>query len=338
MGLMRLTERVALVSAIGLVLLASTGPARAAAEAPSSTSQVAAASASRTEPRQDKAHPVTQPPYPSDAFQKGEEGAVVLKFVVRPDGSVDPATVTVAESSGSASLDKAAVAEAGTRSRFIPATEDGKPVSATHMFRVVFEIDKSSGQARGTTIVRLPGLVNVQKKLVADARTGTNKEDKRVYQEGKVDGVYYRFYEDGSGTFQTSAPGTDPVGTWNVVCGTAGADKVCVARYYKLEVALVKGKGWLVSLIGQRMTVCPIAFLPKDKGQEATALTLQGEVSGPAVFPDKDGTGIIKSLMDMESFVAPCGQDQIADPDMAMTPASFPVIRRYMEWVLNGQP
>jgi hypothetical protein len=123
-----------------------------------------------------------------------------------------------------------------------------------------------------------------------------------------------------------------------VICGTAGAEKVCVARYYKLEVALVKDKGWLVSLIGQRMSVCPIAFLPRDKSQEATALTLQGEVSGPAVFPDKDATGIVKSLMEMESFVAPCGQESIADPDMAMTPAPFPVIRRYMEWVLNGQP
>ncbi|MGE0668770.1 MAG: energy transducer TonB [Sphingomonadales bacterium] len=313
-------------------------PAPAATEAPPSTSGLVAATASRTDPRQDPARPVTQPDYPSDAFQKGEEGAVVLKFVVRADGSVDPATVKVDQSSGSASLDKAAVAEAGSKWRFIPAMEAGKPVASTHMFRVVFEIQDAPDQAKGTTIVRVPGMADVAKKFTADATTGVTKEDKRAYQQGRVDGVYYRFYDDGSGTFQTSAPGTDPVGTWNLVCGNADALKVCVARYYKLEATLVKDRGWIVQLIGQRMSVCPIAFIPRDKTQEPTAVTLRGEVSGPAVFPDKDATGLVKSLMEMESFVAPCGYELIADPDMAMTPAPFPVVRRYMEWILNGQP
>ncbi|MEN3974683.1 energy transducer TonB [Emcibacter sp. SYSU 3D8] len=335
---MRWTERVALAAVAGIFSMAWTAaPVAAAPETPPSTSEMAAASASRTDPRQDPANPVTQPAYPSDAFQKGEVGNVVLKFVVRPDGSVDPASVAVAESSGSPSLDKAAVAEASTSWRFIPATENGKPVAATHMFRVVFAIDDAPDQAKGAYIVAKPGLVDVQKKFVADARTGVTKEDKRAYQEGRADGVYYRFYDDGSGTFQTSAPGTDSVGAWNLLCGMAGSDTLCVARYYKLETMLVKDKGWLVSLIGQRMTVCPIAFLPKDKTQEPTAMNVT-DPTGPAVFPDKDGTSIVKGLMEMESFVAPCGQEVIADPNMAMTPAPFPVIRRYMEWVLAGQP
>jgi TonB family protein len=334
---MRRTERAALAVIAGFALIAWTSmPAWAAAEAPQSTTGVAEASASRTAPRQNPATPVTQPAYPSDAFQKGEEGAVVLKFVVRADGTVDPASVAVDQGSGSASLDKAAIAEAA-KWRFIPATESGKPVAATHMFRVVFQIEKAPDQAKGTVIVAKPGLADVQKKFVADARTGVTKEDKRAYQEGKVDGVYYRFYDDGSGTFQTNAPGTDSVGAWKLICGMAGADTVCVANYYKLEVVAVKNKGWIVQLIGQRMSACPIAFLPRDKTQEPTAMTV-AEPAGPAVFPDKDGSTIIKGLMEMESFVAPCGQEVIADPNMAMAPAPFPVVRRYMEWVLNGQP
>lgn len=334
---MRRTERIALVAIAGVAMIAWTSmPGVAAPEAPQSTPAMVAASASRTDPRQDPARPVTQPAYPSDAFQKGEEGAVVLKFVVRPDGSVDPATVAVDQSSGSASLDKAAVAEAGTKWRFQPATENGKPVAATHMFRVVFEIQESPDQAKRTVIVSKPGLADVKKKFTSDARNGVNKEDNRPYQEGKVENVYYRFYGDGSGIFETSAPGTDSVGAWNLICGTSGEDTVCVARYFKLEVVLVKDKGWLVRLIGQRMTACPIAFLPKDPAKEVTAITFKGEPIGPAVFPDS--TGIINSLMEMDSFVAPCGENMVADPSMAMTPAPFPVIRRYMEWVLNGQP
>ena len=336
---MRRTELAALFAVAGVMLLASPVVHAAAAPEPvSSSSAVAVEAVGRTDPKQDPGHPVTQPAYPSDAFQKGEEGAVVLKFTVKADGSVEPGSVAVEQSSGSASLDKAAINEAATKWRFLPATEKGTPVASPHMFRVVFQIDKAPGQATGTTIARDPGMVSVKKKFVADARNGVAKEDKRDYQEGKADGVYFRFYGDGAATFQTNAPGTDSVGSWTVICGSAGADKVCVARYYKLEAVLVKNKGWLVSLIGQRMSACPIAFLPKDKTQEATALTVQDTPTGPAVFPDKDGTGIVKSLVDMESFVAPCGQEVIADPNMAMTPAPFAVVRRYMEWVLAGQP
>lgn len=333
----RWTHRITLAAIAGIALSGGMA-ALAATEAPNSTPALAAASASRTEPRQDPARPVTQPAYPSDAFQKGEQGAVVLKFVVRADGTVDPATIKVEQGSGSASLDKAAVEEAGSKWRFIPATEAGRPVAATHMFRVVFEIREAPDQAKGTTIVRVPGMIDVNKKFVADATNGTDKDTRRAWQQGRVEGVYYRFYDDGSATFQTSAPGTDPVGTWNLTCGAAENLRLCVARYYKLETVLVKDKGWLVSLVGQRKSVCPIAFIPRDKTKEVQAVTMQGDVSGPAQFAGADANSLVAAMMEMESFVAPCGDEVIADPDMALTPAPFPVVRRYMEWILNGQP
>lgn len=336
---MRRTELIVLAGMA--ILLAAPGTAGATAEGgvSSAAPMLVAQNTDRTDPRQDPHHPVTQPPYPSDSFQRNEEGSVILKFLVRSDGSVDPSSVAVDQSSGFPSLDKAAMAEAAAKWHFLPATENGKPVAAQHRFRVVFTIDKTPGGATGTTIVRDPGMVSVKKKFVADATIGAAKDEKGEYQEGKADGVYYRFYGDGSATFQMNAPGTDSVGEWKIVCGAADGNKVCVARYYKLEVALVKDKGWLVSLIGQRMSVCPIAFIPKDKSQEPTALTVKDPGTGPAIFPDKDGTGIIKSLTEMDSFVAPCGMDNaIADPDMAMQPAPFATIRRYMQWIMNGQP
>ena len=69
---MRRTERVALLAIAGIGMMVwTTMPASAAPEAPQSTPALVAASASRTDPRQDPARPITQPAYPSDAFQKG---------------------------------------------------------------------------------------------------------------------------------------------------------------------------------------------------------------------------------------------------------------------------
>jgi TonB family protein len=319
--------------AIGVVALP------AAAEAPAgntpSTSALMEATASRTDPRQDPARPVSQPPYPAGAFARGEQGAVVLKFTVRADGTVDPASVAVAESSGSPELDGAAVEHAGKAWRFVPATESGRPVAAGHMFRVVFRIDEDAAGTR-TPLTLDPALVKLDRKFVADARTGVG-EDKRRYQEGKADGVFFRFHADGSASFQSNPPGKERIGAWDVACGSAEGKRVCVARYFKLEVMLVKDQGWVVALRGQPMSVCPIAFFPRGRPQDPMVLTVQ-EPSGAAVFPDRDGTGIVKNLTEMESFAAPCGIERLADPDLAMTPASFAVVRRYMEWVLAGQP
>ncbi len=94
-----------------------------------------------TEPRQDPQHPVTQPAYPAESVWNFEEGAVILGFVVKKDGTVDAPSIAVNESTGFAGLDAAAIAEAATW-RFLPATKRGKPVAAAHQFRVVFELKR----------------------------------------------------------------------------------------------------------------------------------------------------------------------------------------------------
>jgi protein TonB len=101
--------------------------------------------AAATEPRSDPKRPITQPEYPATSVRLGEEGAVILKFMVQPNGRVDGNTISVVESSGSERLDKAAMAEARKAWKFIPATEDGKPVAAWYQFRVVFELKKQRG-------------------------------------------------------------------------------------------------------------------------------------------------------------------------------------------------
>jgi protein TonB len=98
-----------------------------------------------TEPRQDPRRPITQPEYPATSVRLGEEGAVILKFMVMPNGRVDGDTISVVESSGSERLDKAAIAEARKAWKFIPGTKDGKPAATWHQFRVVFELKKARG-------------------------------------------------------------------------------------------------------------------------------------------------------------------------------------------------
>jgi protein TonB len=91
-------------------------------------------------PRQDPRHPISLPSYPPGSAELGEQGAVILSFVVRADGSLEPGSVRVTESSGYLALDRAAVDHALAAWRFLPATEKGVAVSAPHQFRVVFDI------------------------------------------------------------------------------------------------------------------------------------------------------------------------------------------------------
>jgi TonB family protein len=114
------------------------GPSGAPAAAAASTDP------SFTPPVQDPAHPVTQPAYPLLSVMAREEGAVILRFTVREDGTVDPATIVVEDGSGSAVLDGAAVAEAANW-RFKPARAGGRPVASPHHFRVVFELKYLQG-------------------------------------------------------------------------------------------------------------------------------------------------------------------------------------------------
>lgn len=70
--------------------------------------------------------PDTNDYYPSTSRNLGEEGLVKLTLCYGTDGKVDKDRVTVAESSGHARLDDAAL-RMGPRFRIKPATVDGKP-------------------------------------------------------------------------------------------------------------------------------------------------------------------------------------------------------------------
>ncbi len=90
-------------------------------------------------------------PYPTGAFRivldrtaptagfkvQAVEGRVVLKVLVRADGTVGQLEVAI--SSGNAILDEAAVREASTW-RFTPATRDGLPIDAWALVPVRFVV------------------------------------------------------------------------------------------------------------------------------------------------------------------------------------------------------
>jgi len=66
------------------------------------------------------------PDYPQSARWEGEEGTVLLRVLVNVTGL--PEKITIARSSGYASLDRAAE-KAVQHWRFTPGTRDGKPVA-----------------------------------------------------------------------------------------------------------------------------------------------------------------------------------------------------------------
>ena len=79
-----------------------------------------------------------QPEYPSASRRLEEEGLVVVAVVIDPDGRV--ADARVARSSGHERLDRAAVAQALRKWRFVPAKRDGMPVTGQAQIPVRFEL------------------------------------------------------------------------------------------------------------------------------------------------------------------------------------------------------
>ena len=75
--------------------------------------------------------------YPADALSRGQEGTVMLRLRITPEGTV--ANVYVEKSSGVRSLDDEA-ARGMRRWKFHPATEDGVPVQAEVLKPVQFLI------------------------------------------------------------------------------------------------------------------------------------------------------------------------------------------------------
>jgi len=94
----------------------------------------------RVPPQQNKRRPLIEPDYPPQSKRLGEEGATVLRLYILEDGRVGEAQV--AQSSGFQRLDDAAVKHAKRSWRFVPGTENGKPVAMWYEFRVVWKIEK----------------------------------------------------------------------------------------------------------------------------------------------------------------------------------------------------
>jgi periplasmic protein TonB len=79
------------------------------------------------------------PAYPADAMRMNEQGTVVLRVTVEPDG--DTSDIAIEESSGSRSLDRAA-RQSLRRWRFQPAYRDGVAIRSEVRVPVRFALSK----------------------------------------------------------------------------------------------------------------------------------------------------------------------------------------------------
>ncbi|MEI2421437.1 energy transducer TonB, partial [Arthrospira platensis SPKY2] len=94
---------------------------------------------STTAPRFDAAYLNNPAPaYPALSRRMREEGRVLLRVLVSPDGR--PARIELAETSGSSRLDAAAQG-AVTRWQFVPARRGDRPVEAWVVVPVVFKLE-----------------------------------------------------------------------------------------------------------------------------------------------------------------------------------------------------
>jgi protein TonB len=76
------------------------------------------------------------PRYPTQALRRGESGSVTVRAEIGADGV--PTQVSVASSSGSRLLDRAAM-DAVRRWRFTPATREGQPAPGTVVVPISFD-------------------------------------------------------------------------------------------------------------------------------------------------------------------------------------------------------
>lgn len=88
--------------------------------------------------------------YPPDAWDDGIGGTTVLRLLISRRGTVDSALVV--ESSGNASLDSAALANA-RRLRYKPAAQGGTPVEVWGRLPVVFPVPESEAATPNDPIV-----------------------------------------------------------------------------------------------------------------------------------------------------------------------------------------
>ena len=98
-------------------------------------------------------HSVTVTDYPLLSIRLQEQGTVLIKYLVKEDGSVGDCTVTTP--SGKSLLDAAACAMVKGRWRFKPATQDGKPVAEFLTAEVVFTLADLPKEPRPTILASL---------------------------------------------------------------------------------------------------------------------------------------------------------------------------------------
>jgi protein TonB len=105
-------------------------------------------------PAESRTQPAFEPPvvtnenspvkYPPALFQQNVEGVVMLRLFVDSAGRVRPESTRIAEASGIAGLDSAALA--GVRDmRFVPARRNGRPVGTTFLQPVRFRRPERTG-------------------------------------------------------------------------------------------------------------------------------------------------------------------------------------------------
>jgi protein TonB len=78
------------------------------------------------------------PDYPPISRRLGEQGAVVLRVMISPDGRAGE--IQLVKGSGYARLDRAAI-EAVRDWRFVPASKGGRPVAAWYEWRWEFRLE-----------------------------------------------------------------------------------------------------------------------------------------------------------------------------------------------------
>jgi len=92
------------------------------------------------------------PDYPSTALSRGQEGWVMVSYVVSETGTVEEAMIE--DSSGVESFEQAAL-EAVQRWRYAPATQDGRPTEhAMVKTRIQFELEGKAEGARSSFVTK----------------------------------------------------------------------------------------------------------------------------------------------------------------------------------------
>lgn len=102
---------------------------------PAAQAASAAPPATRPEPI---AGSTPAPRYPPQAFRRGERGVVVVLAAIGPDGV--PTSVSLAQSSGSRLLDRAAL-DAVRNWRFRPAMANGRPTTGNVAIPIEFNLE-----------------------------------------------------------------------------------------------------------------------------------------------------------------------------------------------------